>query len=141
MSLTNFKVTQMEKNFWLIQPTRFGPVNVVCLVSHFLLLCSWSFLFPFNSCLQIDKTDRILGKFTDEEENVEEQVEEDARSISWNPTVCSCFNTLRSIPLPLQSLFFFNSFAYVDEMKPCGTHWDWTFFFFLLYIEIKIGED
>ena len=35
-----------------------------------------------------------------------------------------------------------SAIAYVDEMDPYGTHWDWTFFFpFLLYVEIKIEED
>ena len=34
-----------------------------------------------------------------------------------------------------------SAIAYVDEMNPYGTHWDWTFSPFLLYIEIKIEED
>ena len=121
----------MEKNFWLVQPTRFGPVNAVRLVSRFLLLYSWSFLFlsiptskwtkPIEIVVQVHGWRRISWR---------------TRSKRWKkhqlkPTVCSRFSTLRSIPPPLQSLFFFNSFAYVDEMNPYETLWDWNFFLLL----------
>ena len=75
----------------------------------------------------MNKTDRISGKFMDEEEMLKNEKQK-TQEASAETQLYVAVSVLRSIPLPLQSPFFFNSFAFVDEMNPYGTHWDWTFF-------------
>ena len=70
----------------------------------------------------MDKTDRILGKFMDEEEMLKNEKQK-TQEASAETQLYVAVSVLRSIPLPL-SPFFFNSFAFVDEINPYGTHWD-----------------
>ena len=135
MSLNNFKVLhRREKSFWLTQPSRIGLVNPVDLVSQFLPVRSLSMLLHFPLIPASKWTKPIELKASSQmkknklKKYKQKTQEESAKTQPWLFQYSKKHSSATAIPI-------------CRWMNPCGTHWDRTFFFFLLYIEIKIEED